>query len=131
MIIKNCDNDKNYKITLYKFNQSLLKDRNLKYWVEKYILQNISDIDNIEKLKIKNNRNDLDLINVEESEIANCNSEDNLEQLNILSVCEDYDSSMITIQNTRLIVKISECDIFSASGEIDKIPEIFFKKITH
>ena len=65
MIIKNCDNDKNYKITLFKFNQSLLKDGNLKYWVEKYILQNISDIDNMEKLKIRNNRNDLDLINVE------------------------------------------------------------------
>ena len=52
MIIKNCDNDKNYKITLYKFNQALIKNGSLKYWVEKYILQNISDIDNIEKLKI-------------------------------------------------------------------------------
>ena len=128
MIVKNCDNDKNYKITLYKFNQSLLKDGNLKYWVEKYVLQNISDIDNIEKLKIRNNRNDLDLINVEESEIANCNSEDDLEQLNILSMYEDYDSSIMTIQNSRLIVKISECDIFSSGNEIDKIPEIFFKK---
>ena len=34
----------------------------------------------------------------------------------------------MTIQNSRLIVKISECDIFSAGNEIDKIPEIFFKK---
>ena len=41
---------------------------------------------------------------------------------------EDYDSSIITIQNSRLIVKISECDIFSGGNEIDKIPEIFFKK---
>ena len=128
MIIKNCDKDKNYKITLYKFNQSLLKDGNLKYWIEKYILQNISDIDNIEKLKIKNNRYDLDLINVEESEITNCNAEDNLEELNILSMCEDYDSSIMIIQNSRLIVKISECDIFSGGNEIDKIPELFFKK---
>ena len=128
MIIKNCDIDKNYKITLYKFNQSLLKDGNLKYWVEKYILQNISDTDNIEKLKIKNNRSDLDLINIEESEIANCNAEDNLEQLNTLSMCEDYDSSMITIQNIILIVKISECDVFSAGNVIDKIPEIFLRK---
>ena len=48
MIIKNCDEYKNYKITLNKFNQSLLKDGTLKYWVEKYTLQNISDIDNIE-----------------------------------------------------------------------------------
>ena len=41
---------------------------------------------------------------------------------------EDYVSSIMSIQNSRLIVKISECDIFSAGNEIDKIPEIFFKK---
>ena len=41
---------------------------------------------------------------------------------------EDDDSSIMTIQNSRLIVKISECDVFSAGNEIDKIPEIFFKK---
>ena len=128
MIVKNCDSDKNYKITLYKFNQALIKHNDLKYWVEKYILQNISDIDNIDKLKIKNNRNDLDLINIGYSEIPNHNPEDNLEELNILSMHEDYDSSIMTIQNSRLIVKISECDIFSAGNEIDKIPEIFFKK---
>ena len=34
----------------------------------------------------------------------------------------------MTIQNSRLIVKISECDIFSGGNEIDKIPELFFKK---
>ena len=128
MIVKNCDNDKNYKITLYKFNQALLKNNDIKYWVEKYILQNINDIDNIDKLKIKNNRNDLDLINITDSEIPNYNAEDNLEELNILSMHEDYDSSIMTIQNSRLIVKISECDIFSGGGKIDKIPEIFSKK---
>ena len=55
LIVKNCDKDKNYKITLYKFNQALIniKHNNLKYWVEKYILQNINDIDNIDKLEIK------------------------------------------------------------------------------
>ena len=41
---------------------------------------------------------------------------------------EEYDSSIMTIQNTRLIVKISECDIFSAGSEIDKIPELFYIK---
>ena len=128
LIIKNCDDDKNYKITLYKFNQALLKHNDIKYWVEKYILQNISDIDNIDKLKIKNNRNDLDLINISNSEIPNHNAENNLEELNILSMHKDYDSSIMIIQNSRLIVKISECDIFSGSGEIDKIPELFFKK---
>ena len=128
MIVKNCDNDKNYKITSYKFNQALVKHNDTKYWVEKYILQNINDIDNIDKLRLKNNRNDLDLINIGNSEIPNHNAEDNLEELDILSMHEDYDSSKMTIQNSRLIVKISECDIFSAGNEIDKIPEIFFKK---
>ena len=79
-------------------------------------------------LTIKNNRNDLDLINIGNSEIPDHNPEDNLEELNILSMHEDYDSSIMTTQNSRLIVKISECDIFSAGNEIDKIPEIFFKK---
>ena len=106
----------------------MLKHNDLKYWVEKYILQNINDVDNIDKLKIKNNRNDLDLINIGDSEMPNHNAEDNLEELNILSMHEDYDSSIMTIQNSRLIVKISECDIFSAGNEINKIPEIFFKK---
>ena len=125
---RNCDNDKNYKITLYKFNQALVKHNDIKYWVEKYILQNISDIDNIDKLKLKNDRNDLDLINIGNSEMPNHNAEDNLEELNILSMHEDYDSSIITIQKSRLIVRISECDIFSGGNEIDKIPELFFKK---
>ena len=89
-----------------------MKHNDLKYWVEKYILQNINDIDNIDKLKIKNNRNDLDLINIGNSEIPNLNAEDNLEELNILSMHEDYDSSIMSIQNSRLIVKINECDIF-------------------
>ena len=128
VIIKNCDNGKNYKITLYKFNQALVKHNNLKYWVEKYILQSINDIDNIDKLKIKNNRNDLDFINIENSEIPNHNAEDNFEELNFLSMHEDYDSSIMTIQNSRLIVRISECDIFSGGNIIDKIPELFFKK---
>ena len=41
----------------------------MKYWVEKYFLNHIDDINNIDKLKIKKNRNDLDLINVKKSEI--------------------------------------------------------------
>ena len=31
IIIKNCDSDKNYKITSYKFNQALVKDNDIKY----------------------------------------------------------------------------------------------------
>ena len=70
----------------------------------------------------------MNLINIKNSEITDHNAEDDLEQLNILSMHENYDSRIMTIQNSRLIVKISECDIFSAGNEIDKIPEIFFKK---
>ena len=106
----------------------MVKHNDLKHWVEKYILQNINDIDNIDKLKIKNNRNDLDLINITDSEIPNHNAEDNLEELNILSMHEDYDSSIMTIQNSRLIVKISECDIFSGGNEIDKYLNYFLRK---
>ena len=67
----------------------MVRNNDLKHWVEKYVLQNINDIDNIDKLKLKNNRNDLDLINTDNSEIANCNAEDNLEEINILSMHED------------------------------------------
>ena len=75
----------------------MLKHNDIKYWVEKYIVQNMNDIDNIDKLKIKNNRNDLDLIDIGNSESANHHPEDNLEELNILSMHEDYDSSIMTI----------------------------------
>ena len=68
------------------------------------------------------------IINIGNSEIPNHNAEDNLEELHILSIHEDYDSSIMTIQNSRLIIKISECDIFSGGNIIDKIPELFFKK---
>ena len=54
----------------------------------------------------------MDLINIGNSEINNYNAEDNLKELNLLSMHEDYDSSIMIIQNSRLIVKISECDIF-------------------
>ena len=68
----------------------------MKYWVEKYKLQNINDINNIDKLKIKNNKNDLNLINIGNSEIPNHNAEDNLEELNVLSMhvikCLQYDN---------------------------------------
>ena len=128
MIVKNCDDDKNYKITLYKFNQALMKHNELKYWVEKYILQNISDIDNIDKSKIKNNRNDLDLINITDSESSNCNSEDNLEQLNILSMHEDYDPSIMTIQNSRLIVKILNVIFFQLVMKLIKYQKYFLRK---
>ena len=55
---------------------------------------------------------------------------DNLENINILGGSIQYAGSIKLIQNTRFVVKISECQLFSAgdSKEIDKIPELFFKK---
>ena len=105
-----------------------MKHNDIKYWVEKYILQNINDIDNIDKSKLKNNKNDLDLINIGNSEIPNCNSEDNLEELNILSMRDDYDASIMTIQNSRLIVKISECNIFQLEIKQVKYLNYFLRK---
>ena len=59
-------------------------------------------------------------------------ADDNLENLVIMSEGQiEYDDGSIKIiQNTRLVVKISECNLLSAgdSKEIDKIPELFFKK---
>ena len=55
-----------------------------------------------------------------------------LEDINIISEGDiEYDASQIKIiQNTRLLVKMSECQLFSAgdSLEINKIPELFSKK---
>ena len=79
-------------------------------------------------MKIKNNRNNLDLINIGNSEIPNHNPEDNLEELNILSMLEDYDSSIMIIQNSRLIVKISECDIFQVEMKFIKYQKYFLRK---
>ena len=32
MIVKNCIDDKNYEIALYKFNKALVKHNGTKYW---------------------------------------------------------------------------------------------------
>ena len=55
---------------------------------------------------------------------------DDLENINILGGSIQYAGSIKVIQNTRFVVEISECQLFSAgdSKEIDKIPELFFKK---
>ena len=55
-----------------------------------------------------------------------------LENVNIISEGDiEYDASqMKIIQNTRLVVKMSECELFCAgdSLEINKIPELFLKR---
>ena len=53
-----------------------------------------------------------------------------LENIDILGGSVQSGRSIKIIQNARFVVKISECSLFSAgdSKEIDKIPDIFFKK---
>ena len=130
MILKNCKKGKNYKLSIYKYNQSLTGDLT-NYWIEKFNINNISEIDDIDKLNLKN----LKPINFEEQIGLNRNGYDgtnDLENIDIISGGSVHQSggSIKIIQNTRLVIKISECLLFSAgdSKEIDKIPELFFKK---
>ena len=53
LILKNCKKDKNYKISIHKYNQSLRGDIT-NYCIEKFNIDNISEIDNIDKLNLKN-----------------------------------------------------------------------------
>ena len=101
--------------------------------IEKFNIDNLSEIDNIDKLNLKNLKNlkcfDFDDLYGRDREVFDGTPVDQ-EQINIISEGDiDYDASqMKIIQNTRLLIKMSECDIFSAGNslEIDKI--IFFQK---
>ena len=132
MILKNCKKDKNYKISIYKYNQKV-KDDLTNFWIEKYNINHINEIDNIDKLKMKNFKNlkttDFDDIIGFDREGYGANDPENISIMSNGDI--EYDSSQVRIiQNTRLVVKLSECELFSGGSakEIDKIPEIFFKK---
>ena len=134
LILKHRNKNKNYKINLYKYNQSV-KDDITNFWVEKFNIDNMNEIDNIDKLNLKNfkhlksfdfdnlygmNRDVFDGTPIDQEQI-NIISEDNIE----------YDATQIKIiQNTRLLIKLSECNLFSSgsASDIDKIPELFFNK---
>ena len=51
LILKHCKKNKNYKLSIYKYNQSVRGDLT-NYWIEKFI-DNISEIDDIDKLNLK------------------------------------------------------------------------------
>ena len=97
----------------------------------------MNEIDNIDKLNLKNFKNlksfdfDSDYLDARNQELYDGTPIDDQEELNIISEDAEYDASqMKIIQNTRLLIKMSECDIFSAGNslEINKIPDIFFQK---
>ena len=127
LIFKKCKKDKNYKLSIYNYIQSVTGDL-INYWIEKFNIDNISEIDDIDKLNF-NNLKPIDF----EDQIGfdrDCYDADNLENINILEGNIQSGGSIKIIQNTRLVVKLLECTLFSAgdSKEIDKIPELFFKK---
>ena len=96
----------------------------------------MNEIDNIDKLNLRDFKN-LNCFDFDDDNLYGRGQElfdgtVDLENANIISEGDiEYDASQIkTIQNTRLLIKLSECDIFSAGGslEINKIPDIFFQK---
>ena len=96
----------------------------------------MSEIDNIDKLNLKNFKN-LKCFDFDDDNLygRNRNVFDgtvDLENINFISEGDiEYDASQMKImQSTRLLIKMSECNIFSAgdSKEINKIPNIFFQK---
>ena len=133
LILKHRKKDKEYKISIYKYNQSVKGDLT-NFWIEKFNIDNLSEIDNIEKLNLKNFKNlksfDFDGLFGKTQQVFDGSID--LENINIISEGDiEYDASqMKIIQNTRLLIKMSECDIFSAgdSLEINKIPDLFFQK---
>ena len=130
--LKNCKKDKNYKISIYKYNQKVKGDLT-NYWIEKYNIDHINEINDIDKMKMKNFKN---LKTTDFDDTIGFAREgyegDDPENITIMSSGDiEYDASQVRIiQNTRLVVKLSECQLFSAgsSKEIEKIPDVFFKK---
>ena len=134
LILKHRKKDKEYKITIYKYNQSVKGDLT-NFWIEKFNIDNMTEIDNIDKLNLKDFKElkcfdfDGDYLDTREQELYDGNPIDQ-EDINIISDNIESGNQIKIIQNTRLLIKLSECNIFSAGdmSEINKIPNIFFEK---
>ena len=134
LVLKRCSENKTYKISIYKFNQSInnISKFSIHYWIEKYDSNNIlSDIDNIQKLNTANFDNNLKLKftvvhgnEVEETDKISGGNID-LEDINILCDQVGSGNSINIIQHIRSIFKISQVDLFSAGDQFEKIPEYF------
>ena len=102
-----------------------------RYWIEKFNLDDVSEIDDIDKLNLKNFKNLKPIDFKTQVGIHRDGYQSNdLKNIDIISGGSiQSGGSLKIIQNTRL-VKISECQLFTAgdSKEIDKMPELFFKK---
>ena len=119
-------------MSVYKYNQSVTGDIT-NYWIENFNIDNISEINNIDKLNLKNFENLKETSFYKElgsRRDIRYDGTNDLENIDILGGSIQSGGSLKITQNTRFVVKISECSLFSAgdSKEIDKIPDIFFKK---
>ena len=110
LILKHRKKGKNHKINLYKYNQSV-KDDLTNFFIEKFNINNMEEIDNIDKLNLENFK-DLKCFDFDENslygrprDIYDGTTIDQ-EQINILSEDNiEYDASqMRIIQNTRLVI---------------------------
>ena len=129
--MKHCKKDKSYKLSIYKYNQSVRGDLT-NYWIEKFNIDNVSEIDDIDKLNLKN-FNNLKPIDFEDQigfDREGYDGTNDLENSNILGGSIQSGGSIKIIENTRLVVKISECQLFSAGNfkEINKIAEFVSKR---
>ena len=132
--MKNRKPNKNYKITIYKYDQSVKGDLT-NFWIEKFNIDSLDEIDKIDELNLKNFK-ELKCFDFDNSMYGRLQDifDGTVDQENFNIIFEgdiDYDATrMKTIQNTRFVVKMSEVQLFSAgdSSEINEIPEIFFNK---
>ena len=112
LILKHREKDKNYKINLYKYNQSLKADLT-NFWIEKFNIDNMNEINNIDKLNSKNFKHlkcfdfDGDYLDCREQELYDGTVND-LENINIISEDNiEYDASqMRIIQNIYKIIRM-------------------------
>ena len=115
LILKNCKKDNNHKLSIYKYNQFVTGDIT-NYWIEKFNIDNISELDKIDKLNLKSLKNFKPIDS--EDQIGfhreGYDGSNDLENIDILRGSIQSGGSIKIIQNTRLVVKISECLLFSA-----------------
>ena len=134
LILKHRKKNKEYKISIYKFNQSIKGDLT-NFWIEKFNIDNMDEINNIDKLNLKNFKQlkcfdfDGSYLDTREQELYDGTPIDQ-EEINIISNNDESGNQIKTIQNTRLLIKMSECELFKigSMSEINKIPNIFFEK---
>ena len=106
-------------MSIYKYNQSVTGDLT-NYRIEKFNIDNISEIDNIDKVNLKN-FNNLKPIDFKEQMgfDRNTYNADDFKNIEILGGSIQSGGSIKIIQNARLVVKISECQLFFAGNSLE------------